>query len=610
MRMASIAARIATSSATSIWTWAIAFTPSITTAVLHDRNLYGGSLGAWLFSALTGALAAGAVLGIAHLSLRGRHPFLGILVAFLAAGALRGVTIGLTASALGLVPDAQLAVRAVSGAILALFWLGIATVIVDGLRTHRHAQMALREQERVARHELSSAEKQLEQLHERTRDEITTGVSDQAARLRAIATSHSGHGNSAAELREIAGALHDLSQEVVRPMSHAAMLPTEPSNSRNSITVRLDSRRRAVRAVLTDTFLVRPFRPAWLILLLFPSILMTAVRGYEAFWGALGAAWIVAMAAVPLWLAERVVTPRLRRLSAAVRVISVLLVWAVAACASTIPVVLATQWGLGPDRAWAVFGVPLLAYVPITCIGIAIAGAISQVWALDEDDLAARITQLEWQAKRGQQSLWAERKRWGRFLHGSVQSTLTSTALFIQSSLRARMPEADIAGQALDRLEPLIVDSRLARYADSGSPLEFAPELRRIVGVWSRLAVINVDIAAEVNLALDSDPDAAERATEIIREGLANAIRHGRASEVAVRLSRSGASAIRITVIDNGIAQAAPSREEGLGSATLDDLCLEWKREGSTWSGTSLTCLILVEPCNSSADVGLGTQPA
>ena len=146
--------RLACPSATSVWTWLIAFAPSMTTAVLHDRNLFGGSVVAWLAAAVSGALAAGAVLALAHLLLRAKLSWVAVLATFLIAGCARGLAVGWTALQLGLVEDPQFAVRAASGAVLAVFWLSIATLIVDGYRTHRENRLDLQAREEAARHAL------------------------------------------------------------------------------------------------------------------------------------------------------------------------------------------------------------------------------------------------------------------------------------------------------------------------------------------------------------------------------------------------------------------------------------------------------------------------
>ncbi len=585
MNRTGVAARLTSASAFSVWTWAVAFLSSVTTAVLHDRNLYGGSALAWLVAALTGAVSAGIVLGIAHLTLRHRRSLAGVLTVFVLAGVARGLGVGGSAWALGLVDDPQWLVRAASGAVLAVFWLSVATVIVDGFRTHRHTRTYLAAREADVRSQVEQTSAELAALRAQAQRDVGSEVAQVTHALRSLPSSDSA---ARITLQAAAERLHDLSSSVVRPLSHAVALPMQGAGtSGHSAASR--SRTAAIRAIVTDAVAVDPFRPLWLAVLLFPSILLTAIRSYGPGLGLLGAAWIVTMAAVVLAIAERAITPRLPRWSMSVRVVVVLAVWAMSAVASALPVAWASSWGLGPERAWAIFGVPLLAYVPITCLGIAIATAISQAWALDEDTRAARIAALDWQQARQQQELWSERQRLGRHLHGAVQSTLTATALAIDAGLRRGSPTTEVRDDALARLEPLLA----AQAVTSPSPDGLAVDdvLASIARVWSRLADVTVTIHESALGSLAEDVAAADKVVEIAREGIANAIRHGHARDVTVVIDQGTPGSLEITVNDDGT--LTQNARAGLGSATLDDLCIEWSRTGSA-TGTVLQCRIPV----------------
>ena len=579
MRIVQYARRLECPSALSWPTWALAFLPSVTTAVLHDRNLFGGSMLMWLTAAIVGALAAGAVLIAGAAVLQGRRPLAVLLTLFLLAGVARGAGVGWSAECLGLVTDPQLFVRSVSGAVLAVFSLGIATLIVQGFRTHRAARMELESLERSAVQEYRTTSAELGSVKSRASADIVERTQIAVAALTNLPPDPE---ESRAALSSVARDLHETSGEVVRPLSHeVGVIPhgaPEPERP---------SRARAYLMILADTMTVDPFRPGWLMVILFPSILMTAIRSYGVGLGIFGAAWIVAMAALMLWWAKRLLTPRLRAWPVPIRSSVVIAVWLLAGAASAIPVVWATVvWGLGPERAWQVFGVPLLAYVPLTCLGIAVAAAISVSWALDEDSRQSRIAVLKWQTEVMQQGIWAERMRLGRYLHGSVQAALTSSALQIETSLAKGLDCADIVASVSTKLRDLVVD--LERRGDSPpEPVDVTAVLSEIVTVWSRVATIDCAVDALAQQACSEDPDAAEKVVEITREAITNAIRHGRAGEVHVVVTCDRDGSIIIMARDNG---SAGSGGAGFGSAMLDDLCLEWSRTRE--QGTVLTCRV------------------
>lgn len=574
--------RLACPSALSIPTWLVAFAPSVTTAVLHDRNLFGGSVLAWLLAAIVGALAAGLVLALAAVLLRGRRPLVILLVVFALAGALRGLGVGSTALALGLVDDPQLGVRALSGAVLALFWLPIATVVVDGFRRHRRTREELDRVTADAERGLARAQAELQEVRERTRLDITDQVVGIARTLDDLPGEPAA---ASAELQACATRLHDLASTVVRPISHDAARPVQAASASASV-----SRWAAYRAVVVDAVTVDPFRPDWLSLLLFPSILMTAIRAYGAIPGILGAASIVLLAALVLVAGRRLLTPRLHRWAAPWRVVVVLSIWSLAAIASAIPVAISSGWEISPERSWAVFGVPLLAYIPVTCAGIAIGTGISSAWALDEDARASRIASLTWQTRLDEQRAWATRRQWGRHLHGSVQSALTSTALLIETHLRSGADPRSVARLAAERLHPVLL-------ASMEPPTEATVDIEEVLGgitaVWSRVAMVDVSLDALSRAGLAADPAAAERVVEIVREGLSNAIRHGHARQVAIDIATDRPGTVDVRIRDDGAWTAGAGT--GLGSTLLDEWCLTWNRERTGTGGTLLECRVAID---------------
>lgn len=574
--------RLACPSALSIPTWMVAFAPSVTTAVLHDRNLFGGSVLAWLLAAVIGAGAAGAVLALASVVLRGRRPILVLLVVFALAGALRGLGVGGSALAFGLVSDPQFGIRALSGAVLALFWLPIATVLVDGFRRHRRTREELDRVTIEAERALARAQDELDEVRQRTSLDIMSQVADVERALHDLPRDTT---DATAQLQSSASRLHDLASTVVRPISHDAARPLPVSPEPASV-----SRWVAYRAVIVDAVTVDPFRPDWLALLLFPSILMTAIRAYGPIPGILGAASIVLLAALVLLAGRRLLTPRLHRWGAPWRFTVVLPLWLLAALASALPVAISSGWEISPERSWAVFGVPLLAYVPVTCAGIAIGTGISSAWALDEDARASRIASLTWQTRLDEQRAWAARRQWSRHLHGSVQAALTSTALLIETQLRSGGDTQSIALQAAERLRTVLLAS--AEPPDDES-VNIDQVLGGITAVWSRVATVDVSIDSGSRVSLTTDTAAAERVVEIVREGLTNAIRHGHAKQVLVEISMARIGTVDVNIADDGAWTAGAGA--GLGSMLLDEWCLTWERRRTDTGGTVLQCQVAVD---------------
>lgn len=556
-------------------TWVIAYAPSVSTAVLHDRNLYGGTFFEWLLVAIVGALGAGAVLLLSHLVLRDWHPLVVLLAVFFLAGCVRGIGVGWSAELLGLVPDPQFGVRALSGGILGVFWLSIATLIVDGFRSHRATRVELEELEEKGESERRAALEDLARLNSRAQIDVTEQIREIADELQ-----HQSSLVTSAQLVATSERLHDLSAQVVRPLSHQAALPATPPSP-------MPRKRRGYSTIFRDAVTIDPFRPGWTLALLLPSILMTAVRGYGIVLGTLGALWIAGMAALVLSGADLTLRRHLRFMPVLIRMGLVVAVWFLAAAASTLPVGIASMQELGPSGAWEVFGIPLFAYVPVMCLGLAIAGAITQEWALDEDSRRSRIEALMWQAHRLHQQVWAERTRLGRFLHGSIQSALTSTALFIDSSVSRGDDPSTICRQAAMRLEAVLTTTEAGE--DQEAQVDVSDVLARIAQVWARVAIISLDIDDAAQRACALDSTAAESVVEVVRDGIANAIRHGRAQALHVRITLESEQ-ISVVIGDDG--SFTSSTHSGLGTSILTNTCTSWSRERSATGGTVLTCRI------------------
>ena len=136
-----------------------------------------------------------------------------------------------------------------------------------------------------------------------------------------------------------------------------------------------------------------------------------------------------------------------------------------------------------------------------------------------------------------------------------------------------------------------ILDAAQATTTSSLTGAEVSETLHRIAQVWSRLAGITIDIADSAERACALDVSAAEAVIEITREGITNAIHHGKADSVLVNIDDGGQDML-LVITDNGSFGSAT--RIGLGTSMLDSMCTTWSRERSANGGTVLECRI---PC-------------
>lgn len=171
-----------------------------------------------------------------------------------------------------------------------------------------------------------------------------------------------------------------------------------------------------------------------------------------------------------------------------------------------------------------------------------------------------------------------------RVLHGTVQTRLIACAVTIERASENR--DVDAFRAALREAHEVLTQPTLA---DDAGETTLATEVERKVHLWSGLCDVSVDI--DPRLAAIPGRRARD-AGRVVEEGLSNAIRHGGADAIAVKVTGAG-TGVFIEVRDNGSGPAGG--EPGLGSALLANVSASWALEACSSSPGSAP----VEPCGS-----------
>jgi signal transduction histidine kinase len=169
---------------------------------------------------------------------------------------------------------------------------------------------------------------------------------------------------------------------------------------------------------------------------------------------------------------------------------------------------------------------------------------------------------LAYQRDAAELAVDRERRRIARDLHDGLAQDLA----FIVSHARRMPPEAEEpAGRIAEAAERALAESRHA-IATLGRPFDAALDIsvaQAAEEVGARDGVrLELDLARELP-ALPAVHDALAR---IVREAVSNAIRHGGARAVTVRLTRL--DGLRLTVEDDGIG-VTPADAPGFGLASM-----------------------------------------
>jgi hypothetical protein len=164
---------------------------------------------------------------------------------------------------------------------------------------------------------------------------------------------------------------------------------------------------------------------------------------------------------------------------------------------------------------------------------------------------------------------WLRMRSFEALLHGSVQGALLGAANRLQS---AALKPAETVAELMSNLA-LCLDHLKGAAVE---PFNFELALVRHIELWKGVISIEVRISPAASDDLAANPTAAQCALEVIREGINNAVKHGkpRNMEVQVDAEMPGGLAVRVS---NDGTRVANRRRPGFGSAILDQLSSEWE---------------------------------
>jgi hypothetical protein len=207
------------------------------------------------------------------------------------------------------------------------------------------------------------------------------------------------------------------------------------------------------------------------------------------------------------------------------------------------------------------------AYWLLLGLSTSIPSMFEQLSLQDEENTAASIVELEMVEARFRRQLWMNRRNLTWVLHGPIQSALVSSGMALSGTVTDEDRErvrVNLAA-ALNQLD-----------SSSTAHPDLSTALNGLAAVWQRSCTVLWQITPLAQALIDDDRDAVVCIGEIVREGVSNAVRHGKAGWVDVVIEeRQGL--IRVAVQDNGVG-LSPAATSGLGSAMFDEITHSWTR--------------------------------
>lgn len=180
-------------------------------------------------------------------------------------------------------------------------------------------------------------------------------------------------------------------------------------------------------------------------------------------------------------------------------------------------------------------------------------------------------TQLEFISSRLSQELWLNRKRMAALLHGPVQASLYAAAIGMAQTTN---PSAEYLARVQRDIESALAQLTNPNHLESETLFSV---LNQIKDLWSDSVEIDIDISPEMEAAITNEPLTCDATIELTRELVTNAIKHGKASLVRVKIENVDSGRFSVEVTDNGDAPN-PDATPGYGTKVLNELSLNWER--------------------------------
>lgn len=215
-------------------------------------------------------------------------------------------------------------------------------------------------------------------------------------------------------------------------------------------------------------------------------------------------------------------------------------------------------WSAAYTDYWFVsglIGMPLLVLFSGIVSGIALTreALLEQVRkSVDEAEVAQEVSERE---------LHVASQRLARHLHSSLQGRLMAISLELEQAADAG--QSDAMTQVLERLDQLL-EAPLVGAFESGN-VDVEEALRTLMQEWSAVAEVSLDYRPSWSGPLGHG----DLVVGIVEEGIANAVRHGHASRIALQVVGEGSDAV-ITIRNDG--EATPVGPAGLGTHWLDQV--------------------------------------
>ncbi|MHA7269757.1 sensor histidine kinase [Arthrobacter sp. HLT1-20] len=504
----------------SLWSWLLSLPIALTVmnGFAQSPSWEGGARGAAVIALVHLALGVlGMVLRWAvRLPARPGGRAAGALVAFAVLGASRPFLILWASPPLG-VPQLNegLLVRVLINVVTSVVVLSAIALLVDSVRQHRAIASRLRTAQATIEMQRGFDEERLVAIRRNYANQLEKSINAALA----------AHPVETLDRHEASRLLRSISDDVVRPMSHTIFHDETPWSAGPAPAAPAieDTRLRELLGLL------RPAPPVLPVLLFGTLAMVYLYTIYGPVFTLLqlggGAALLMAGNMAAIALARRARGP-LPRILAMVGCYT-----AGAAASTTLTCLLQQSFGYPLYFYWSsVF------FYPLTACVVALLRAAGRRRALGEARLAHSLSEQLRLSDRVQQKLLHLRRQIAHFLHSNVQGELVSAALLLggdDRDGRTLTESVQLAAVVTGTLARLQQEMLAEPERDAGAA---AARIGALLDTWGHVVVLSQDIDPSIWTLCEAAPERADALIDVLSEGFTNAIRHGRARDIALRI--------------------------------------------------------------------------
>ena len=152
-----------------------------------------------------------------------------------------------------------------------------------------------------------------------------------------------------------------------------------------------------------------------------------------------------------------------------------------------------------------------------------------------------------------------------RYLHGEIQTGLTAAILLLRQA--SKSGDVNLARQGLENAVKILMKNHLESF--SKDQFSHQAYLEQIISGWMGIA----DVTIELNFIDGMAQSRAQDVVELIGEGVANAIRHGKATKISVS-DEVVLDQLCVHIKSDGVEM--PTGQTGLGTEMFNQLTSSW----------------------------------